>query len=420
MSLPFLLFSDEKGKIFSHPNLRMAGFLPDKPYLPAKKELITAPKGTSFFYLPASSPWGFDSDSGKFKKIKMIKGKRVYAVAAFMPPAYLRLYNPAASFEKKRKKLPLWAYTACGFYGGKFKVAAYKIDKRIRQSPRFYDQKAVKIQAQKYVFNYPKNRLYRHLFNCALNYNCLAAKNLFLQRWEAPLPVARFCNARCIGCLSHQEQSCFSSHQRVKFKPKVSEVVEVMANHLMAAKEAIVSFGQGCEGEPLLEADLIAESVRIVRKKTAKGTININTNASYPEKIRMLCDAGVDSFRISLNSPDEKFYNAYFKPVDYKFLCLSDSIKIAKKKGKFVSLNLFIFPGFSDSRNQIQKLIRFLKANPVDMIQWRNLNIDPDYYLEKIKSQNKHPQGVLELVNKVQSSFPAIKTGYFNLPKEKF
>jgi MoaA/NifB/PqqE/SkfB family radical SAM enzyme len=193
-----------------------------------------------------------------------------------------------------------------------------------------------------------------------------------------------------------------------------------MINHLEKAKEPIVSFGQGCEGEPLLEADLIAESVKEVRSRVKRGTININTNGSFPKRIEALSRSGVDSFRISLNSPEERFYNIYFKPKNYKFLDVVKSIRIAKQYGKFVALNLFIFPGFSDSRQQIDKLLIFLRKNDIDMIQWRNLNIDPGYYIRKISDSSLKPTGVLTLLEAVKREFPRIKTGYFNLAKESF
>ncbi|MFO8052552.1 MAG: radical SAM protein [Candidatus Omnitrophota bacterium] len=420
MNIPYLLLSDKQGKIYSHPSLRMSGMLLNELYSLKEYELIPAPSGTTFFYLPYSYPFGYNLSAKRYEKVKSFKRKRVYPVSAFLPPSYLRLYNPAAYFEKKKNKLPLWAYTACGFYGGKFMVAAKKIDKRIRQAPGFYNNKLIEKNANIFLKKYPNNRLYRHLFNCALNYNCLAAKNLFMQRWEAPLPVARFCNAGCLGCLSYQDSSCDASHQRIAFKPKPSEAIELMENHLRKAREAIVSFGQGCEGEPLLEADLIAESVKKVRQKIRRGTININTNGSIPEKIKDLCKAGVDSFRISLNSPEKKFYNSYFRPKNYSFLDVIKSIRIIKNQKKFVSLNLFIFPGFSDSKQQINKLLKFLQKIRIDMIQWRNLNIDPAYYTSKIANNNLKPTGVENLINTIRKNFPEIKMGYFNLPKEKF
>ena len=414
-----MVFSDKKGNIYRHPSLRMVGSRLNEFVLPRKNEVIALPKDSLLFYLPNRFPAGFNIVTKEIEVLKYFEGRETFAVGAFPIPGYLRTYIPAYII-KKEKVFPLWAYTACGFYKGRFCVAAKRVDRRIRQSPRFYDNSLIQKEVRAVLKEYPLNRLYRHLANCAVNYNCLAAKNLFLKRWEAPLPTARFCNARCVGCLSHQESDCSSSHERITFRPNVHETEEVMFNHLSSAREAIVSFGQGCEGEPLLEADLIVRSVDKVRQKTNRGTINMNTNASLPKKIETLCKAGIDSFRVSLNSPREKFYNLYFRPVNYKFGDVVKSIQTAKRHHKFVSINLFVFPGFTDSEWQIKWLIKFIKDTEIDMIQWRNLNIDPESYLKCISSENSNPQGVLKSIEIVRKKFPELKMGYFNIPKEQF
>ena len=419
MNLPFLVFSDDKGRIYSHPSLRMVASSGEDFILPKKEELIPQPKGSTFFYLSGRLPVGFNPKTKSTEVLSEFKGKKVWAVSGFLIPGYLRLYNPATVIKDKGR-LSLWAYTACGFYAGKFYLAAKKVDSRIRQSPRFYNSALIKKEVTKVVKRYPKNKLYKHLANCAINYNCLAAKNLFLNRWEAPLPTSQFCNARCIGCLSYQESDCIASHQRICFKPSVGEIEEVMSNHLKSAREPLVSFGQGCEGEPLLMADTIAKSIKRVRERTSRGTINMNTNASLPKKIEMLCRAGIDSFRVSLNSTRKKFYDNYFRPASYKFSDVIRSIRIAKKYKKFVSVNLFVFPGFSDSDSEIDSLVRFIKDNKIDMIQWRNLNIDPAYYQQILGKLSTSARGVVYLTKRIKHKFPKLKTGYFNLPKERF
>ncbi|MCM8832049.1 MAG: radical SAM protein, partial [Candidatus Omnitrophica bacterium] len=385
MEVPYLLFSDEKGKLYRHPFLRMGCASGKLIRTPKSNELIRLPKGSTLFYLPKRIPIGYDVVKKNFVFLDKFENRPVYAVAAFLIPAYLRLYNPAYLNSKDSPTLPLWAYTACGYYKGNIYVTAIRIDRRIRQNPVFYDEKKIKKAVRKMLKKYPKNRLYKHLSNCALNYNCLAAKNLFLRRWEAPLPTSMVCNARCIGCLSYQESDCVASHQRINFTPTVEELFQVMYNHLMEAKEPIVSFGQGCEGEPLLNTKLIAEAIAMVRSKTKRGTINMNTNASIPENIEMLCKVGIDSFRISLNSTRKKLYELYFRPIKYSFSDVLKSIYIAKKYKKFVSVNLFVFSGFTDTEEEIDSLVKFVKETNIDMLQLRNLNIDPDVYLKIIK-----------------------------------
>ena len=62
--------------------------------------------------------------------------------------------------------------------------------------------------------------------------------------------------------------------------------------HLQEAENSIVSFGQGCEGDPILQADVISEAVRKMRRQTDRGTINFNSNASLPDAIDKLVAAG--------------------------------------------------------------------------------------------------------------------------------
>ena len=83
------------------------------------------------------------------------------------------------------------------------------------------------------------------------------------------------------------------------FVPAVDEVVELALPHLEEAPQAIISFGQGCEGEPTNEWRVIAEACRAVRARTDLGTMNVNTNAGNTQAIEALCDAGMDSFRVS-------------------------------------------------------------------------------------------------------------------------
>lgn len=296
--LPFLLFSDETGKIYSHPYLKAAVQHMDSFRAAGQDEFINAPSGTRFFYLPGIYPVGYNSKDGKFEHLTSYNGKEVFAVSAFFPPAYLRINNTAIpAVTDKTEILPFWAYTACGYYSGKFKISAMRIDKRRRQSPRFYNDKKIQHAIADFHDKSKYNRLYEHLANCAVNYNCLAAKNMFLNRWEAPIPTAQRCNARCIGCISlTQKDLPCAPHRRISFRPTIKEISEVMLNHLKTASEAIVSFGQGCEGEPLLETKNIASAISKVRNCTTRGTINMNTNGSLPVKISELCDVGMDSF----------------------------------------------------------------------------------------------------------------------------
>jgi len=419
MKFPYLLLSDARGKIHTHPSLRMAVWTGENFRLPHKQELIGLPQGSSLFYLKHRAPVGFNRETNGFETITHYRSKEAHAVSCFLIPAYLRLYHPAFSMIKK-EILPLWAYAPVRYYGGRFFTTAQRIDPRRRQAPRYYNNKFVQQGSNSFKKRYPRNRLVKHLAHCALTYNCLAAKNLFLSRWEAPLPTAPACNAQCLGCLSYQKIHCVASHERIRFRPSVEEICEVAANHLKHAREAIVSFGQGCEGEPLLEASRICTALMRVRTETRRGTLHMNTNGSIPQAIEQLCRAGMDSFRISVNSTRKKLYEHYFRPRGYSFRDVVRSIHIAKRYGKFVSVNLLVFPGLTDAEAEIASLVRFIEQTKVDMVQLRNMNIDPYRYNFPMPSVGQKPMGILTLVTLLRDKFPQLKLGYFNIPKEQF
>jgi pyruvate-formate lyase-activating enzyme len=269
----------------------------------------------------------------------------------------------------------------------------------------------------------PDNRLRMHLETCALHYGCPAGKNFFLGRYEAPLPTAVTCNARCLGCLSLQKNSGFScTQERIAFTPAAIEIAEVALFHIGRVKKAVVSFGQGCEGEPLSAARVIEPAIRMIRSRTGRGTINLNTNGSLPEVVEALCEAGLDSIRVSLNSVRRQCYDAYFRPRGYAFRDVLRSIDAALAQGKFVSINYLNSPGVTDTAEEAEALLGFLQDHPIHMIQWRNLNFDPIRYWRAMDAVAPlgEPIGMQALMQGIRSRFPHLKFGYFNPPKEKF
>jgi pyruvate-formate lyase-activating enzyme len=263
----------------------------------------------------------------------------------------------------------------------------------------------------------PTNRLRRHLEKCALAYGCPAAKNFFIGRCEAPLPTSPACNARCLGCLSLQKDSSIPcSQDRIDFIPTPEEIAEVALAHFERVPAGVVSFGQGCEGDPLLAAASIEPAIRLIRQKTDRGTINLNTNASLPDTVAALFDAGLDSMRVSINSLREACYQAYFRPRGYTFDDIMHSIDMAMARGGHVALNYLNLPGFTDTPEEFEALAAFMAVRPIHLIQWRNLNFDPLGYYDVMDEVADHgkPMGVPTLLRKIRRLFPELKHGYFN------
>jgi pyruvate-formate lyase-activating enzyme len=375
------------------------------------EDLIPLPEGSKFFYISKGRPIGFT------KKGSAVVVDGVYPVSAFLPPGYTRTYLPAYEEVQPEPILPLWSYTAVAWYKGDFYAAAVQVAWMKKADLRLHDDDVIAPIVKKVLKTHPKNRLLKHLEKCAMFYHCFAAKNIFAGRWEAPLPTSPSCNARCIGCLSFQEGECPASQDRIQFVPSPEETAEAAIPHLKRAEDAIVSFGQGCEGEPLMQFPTIEKAVKIMRGETRRGIVNLNTNGYSAEKIRALRDAGLDSIRISLNSADRGRYDQYYRPRGYSFEDVIDSIRTSKKIGLFTSVNYLVFPGYTDREEEVDRLFNVIRETEIDLVQMRNLSIDPSLYMNAVKRPAGKPLGVRNLVQMLKSEFPFLKIGYFNLPE---
>jgi pyruvate-formate lyase-activating enzyme len=134
--------------------------------------------------------------------------------------------------------------------------------------------------------------------------------------------------------------------------------------------------------------------------------------------LEILCDVGLDSVRVTLNSPHLKFYKRYHQPRGYTFREVVDSLIQAKEKGIYTSINLLVFPGFTDREDEVDGLIDLIRKTNLDLIQMRNLNIDPDLYLKAMG--RGEGLGIFKMVDILKKEFPCLQFGYFNRTKEKF
>ncbi len=421
------LFADQNHRIYDHPELELAG-QSGRHWVPLSEEdLVPLPGGTKLFVLPGRTAVGWDGGAQRFWPLSVgemagpVKSGPPLAVAAFLPAGYTRLHLPAVALSANSPALPLWTYTALGWTEQGFAASALRIDPMDHSEAVHYDDRDLVEKIASRLQKDPANRLLHHLKHCAVAYHCFAAKNLFLQRWEAPLPTSPACNAQCVGCLSYQDgDGCEASHERIDFVPSVSELVAVALPHLNAVPRAIVSFGQGCEGEPLLQTDLLVRVVGQLRKETDRGTIHLNTNGFDPEAVMRLARAGLDSIRISLNSARETSYLSYYRPRHYRFRDVIASIGRARDAGLYTAVNLLVFPGITDQEEEVTALMELIRRVQPDMLHMRNLSIDPEVYLRLYPATDTPGMGVRRLTHLLRREFPELELGYFNRPKELF
>lgn len=411
-----LLVADEKDRLYAHPYLLAAGMSGREPVRLESGAPVAY--GTRLMSMPGWDAIGFDLKSRTFERISEIKvgrrWRRVFAVAAIPPPGYLRLLNPGAIRTETAPLLPLWAYTAAGAATGGEVMAALRVDRRRRWDTEYYDTPVLSPAIESWKQRHPENRIVAQLARCAAEYFCSTARNLFLGRYEAALPLSRACNSRCVGCISKQHGNHPCSQERIHFAPSVDEAVEIAVCHLSHGRDPVVSFGQGCEGEPLTAAPLVEEIIRRTREVTTRGVFNMNTNGSVTRVFERLVDAGLVSVRVSLSSAITGNYDAYFRPRGYSLADVRRTIRLAASRGLYTSINLLVFPGLTDTPRETDALVELVRTTGANFIQLRNLSIDPSLYPVRGMTLDGPPHGMSGWLRCVRTALPGVGFGCYN------
>jgi pyruvate-formate lyase-activating enzyme len=421
---PRLLVSLPGGRVVEHPVLLAPVRSADDVGVPGPDEsAIPLPAGVTLANLPGQRPIGIDPDTGETVVLREVidGGKKVRpdAVAAVLPPGYTRTYLPVGHRTPLAPMLPQWAYAAAGWdEKAGLVVHALHTDRRTHWSTEEHSTPELQglVAARQ-----DESRLTKQLAKCALEYRCFTAQNIFYARDEGAIPASVGCNAKCVGCISEQvEGEGIASHERMDGPPTSEEMAVLGIRHLRAAEEsqsgrAMVSFGQGCEGEPLTRGHHIAKAIRLMRAETSRGSININTNGSRPAAMQLLVNAGLDACRVSLNSALKPLYEAYYRPVDYTWERVRETLSVARDAGVYIALNLLSFPGITDREGEVEALSALIGEFGVRQVQTRNLALDPEQYLAVARptAHASEALGIAAMIRRLKKDHPKLVIGNF-------
>ena len=117
--------------------------------------------------------------------------------------------------------------------------------------------------------------------------------------------------------------------------------------------------------------------------------------------------------RVSIISARPDSYKAYYR-CSYELSAVKESIKYSLEHGVYVSLNLLYFPGFNDREEEVAAWQDFLRELPVQMIQMRNLNIDPDWFLSIMPESQGQAIGTTQFIKSLKTAQPNIIIGSFS------
>ncbi len=389
---PGLAYTDVRGRIyFDETRSPVADGGVER--LPLRDELIPAPAGTVTTMLPGRQPLLAGGTTAA----------RRTALAALLPAGYTRLLLPAYRRGAGAPALPLFGYTFACVLDDELYVAAMRTDESEDWTPRYFGEHELETLLRARQAEDPRNRTLAQLAVCSRDYGCFTAQNVFLERGEGALPVSPTCNAACVGCISElaPDAGLPSPQTRVAFEADADDLARIAIRHLERVPDGIVSFGQGCEGEPLLRVTTIERAIAAIRAVRSNGTINLNTNGSLPKNLNRLIDAGLQAVRISLNSFRPEVYAAYYRPAGYDLDDVLASVALAADRGLRVSLNYLTHPGVTDERAEVETFERFLRAHPVAMVQTRTLNIDPELYFAQV-GRPAEPLGMREALRRIE------------------
>jgi pyruvate-formate lyase-activating enzyme len=407
--VPDLLFATPTGTLRVDARLRAlgrSGWQIDRP-----EQFIGLPAGTTLVHLPGRRPVGSDASS----RAVPAEGRGALAVAAVLPPGYLRTWMPAYEEEAGAAVLPLFGYAAVGAVRGRPVVAAVRTDAWQAWDPKAPTRAGVERAIAGGQQALPGNRLVAHLTTCATDYRCLTAQNLFLRNGEGAIPVSPACNAACLGCISEQWGDVASPQTRLSFAPSVTEIVELAAWHLQESRRNFVSFGQGCEGEALTRGSVLIEATVRIRAAFPQATIHINTNGSRGKTMAGLLEAGLNSVRISVFSLQDDRFRAYYRPVGYGLDDLAACADLIHRAGAQLTVNLLTFPGVTDSPDEIDRLAAFVARHRVHQVQLRTLNVDPTWLLDRLPERTVGI-GMRAFVRELRRRCPDLQLGNFTRP----
>ncbi|MBI1944716.1 MAG: radical SAM protein [Deltaproteobacteria bacterium] len=451
---PRLLVASDDGRVFEHDTLELALDTGLDVVRAAHKDVIPIPKDWALMAMPGTRPVGYDPTTGRFETVtSFVDDDGVpfapWAVAVHPPPGYVRAFHPAAEYqdtthpdvklrrlaeeEAQRKKgtlaildggdeaarpgLPLWAYTAAGMTSKGPVAGLFLADEVSRWEPRLFYRADLDEKIAARLADDPDNRVLAQLARCGKDYLCCCAQNIFYERWEGALPIAPACTAACLGCLSKEPAwETPVPQKRLGFQPTVEEIARVIVHHLERAPEPMISFGQGCEGEPTMNGPVIVEAIARARAQTKRGVINLNTNGSRPETIRACARAGCGALRVSINTFDRELWAAYYRPSDFTFDDVIRSLYVGRDEGMHLSINLLLWPGWTDRMAEIDAISKLVDDGALQMIQLRNLCVDPGHFRTMLPPRERRGivLGVKGFVAELRRRHPALRFGTFN------
>src|SRR5581483_915921 len=92
----------------------------------------------------------------------------------------------------------------------------------------------------------------------------------------------------------------------------------------------------------------------------------------------------------------------------YSLADVRECLRLASSNGLFTSVNLLTFPGVTDDAAEVGAMLDMLTTTGTELVQLRNLNIDPEQLFASMDGLDFEPIGIRAMAQRFKSAGLAI------------
>jgi hypothetical protein len=342
--------SDRSGRVFVSADYG-ATALDGRAPVPLESA-IAVPADTELVPLADRAAMGLDR-RGEPRSL----GPTRWAVAALLPPGYVRTHLPsidAASDVAPLEPLPYSAVAADS--AGELVVAAAQLGAPTVANAQDLGRAITRRRGAE-----PST----------------VARNAFLGQGECALPLGAPANdaaAPLVALRRHDERAPLEPSA---FRVTPADAAAVGIAHL-AAGGSSVSFGHACEGEPLDAIRDVADAVARIRAASPAGAIVLRTSGSSAAAIGRAADAGIDRVVVRLVSAAGPTYEQVHRPIGFRWTDVRAALREAAARRCAITVELLSLPGLSDREREAGALVALLgELPPGTELRLADLAADP-------------------------------------------
>ena len=287
-------------------------------------------------------------------------GPARWALAAVLGPGYLRTHLPACDPATDVAPLDPLPYAAVAAdQAGEIVVAAIAVGAPAQGSAfaRVADDDLASRITDR-LRSEPSNRLLRQLARCAREYECQAARNAFLGRGECALPLGAPANDQAGPSVALRRRDERAPTELTAMPATAADAAAVANAHFRSGGTS-VSFGQACEGDPLVLVRTVADAAALITRPGGTEIV-LRTNGSSVAALARAADAGIDRVVVALASAHGPTYERVHGPIGHRWTDVRASLREAASRKLALTIELLSLPGLTDREAEVRALVALL------------------------------------------------------------